>query len=370
MKKTICIFIGFIILNVCVPVQAEQTSRSAAPYTKLVSEKISYLLKKYGLPSPPVKQNITSSDMLETYIQYYTKIWGMAGYDFKKSMNKYIHDMNVNPNALAIPPIYDYTAPAILGYTTIQTFYQGNEDKLVLKKYFSQETINSFNKNLPPEPKYWFPQVIDPSKLSIEQKVPYKILSKNQYNYNYDPLVKQKVQEAIMQGRPVIQKDMDEAKEDQDILKNIRYTLCKTDYGVDINAEEMRNIHKLGLQKGTSYSNVGVDINSLQHGTLSQFQITDLNRIVNEYVINILNEVGLQEKDIAKYLYTRSYNEKQSNINGVYEQTQTTTTNQMNNIPDRTDIMRFYNGNDYYKKTSTTNNSDFLNKIINSFLHY
>ena len=371
MKKIICIFIGFIILNVCVPVQAAQTSKPAAPYTKQASEKIADLLGKYGLPPTPVKQHITSSDMLETYIQYYAEIWGLAGYDFVKSVNKYIHDINVNPDALSTPTMYGYTTPEALGYTTIQNFYQGNEDKLVLKKYFSQETINSFDKNLPLKPKYWFSQEVDPSKLSTEQKAPYKILSENQYKYNYDPLVKQKVKEAAMQGRPVIQKDLDDVERDYEILKNIRATLNST-VGVDINAEEMRNIHELGLRKGTSYSNVGVNMNSSQHQSLSQSQITELNRIVNEYGIDIINESRLlDQKDIVKYLYARPYN-GQSNFNGTYQQTQTTTTTQTN-VPDRTDIMRFYNGNNYYTQNSNTNSSGFIDKIINSLfglIHY
>ncbi|MDD3014005.1 MAG: hypothetical protein PHC34_09915 [Candidatus Gastranaerophilales bacterium] len=188
-------------------------------------------------------------------------------------------------------------------------------------------------------------------------------------------MVKQKVQEAIMQGRPVIQKDLDDVDRDYEILKNIRATLNGNSIvGVDINAEEMRNIHELGLRKGTSYSNVGVDMNSNQRGSLSQSQITELNRIVNEYGIDIINESRLlDQKDIVKYLYTSPYN-GQSNFNGTYQQTQTTTTTQTN-VPDRTDIMRFYNGNNYYTPTSNNNtdNSDFLNKIINSLfqsIHY
>lgn len=332
MKKIFCIFIGFIILNVCVPVLAEQTLKPAAPYTQLASEKISYLLEKYGLPPAPVKQNITSSDMLETYIQYYAKIWGMAGYDFKKSMDKYIHDMNINPNALAMPPIYDYTAPEILGYTTIQAFYQGNEDKLVLKKYFSQETINSFDKNLPPEPKYWFPQNVEASKLSDEQKSSYKLLDEEQYRYNYDPFVKQKVKEARMQGRPVIQKDLDDVARDQNLLKSI-INSSSFDYSTD------------------------------KYRDLNQSQIDELNRIAGEYGTDTLVNVGIPPR-ITKYIYTNI--QTQNNASGVNQ----TTTNQMNNAPDRADVMRFYNGNGYYSPTVDTVKNVVAPSAINKILNY
>jgi len=330
------------------PVNASstQTSKPAAPYTKQAAENLTDLLNEQGLPPAPVKQKITSSDMLETYINYYIKIWGMAGYDFRKSMDKYVHDMNVNPNALAMPPIYDYTAPEILGYTTIQNFYQGNQDELILKKYFSQETINSFDKSLKKAQsgtsKYWFPQGMNTNKLTAEQKASYKILSENEYKYNHAKFVQQKVKEARMQGRPVIQKDLGDVARDQNILKSINLTL---------------------------HSNFGVDINSMQYGTLNQSQITELNRIVNEYGIDALSDVGIQQRIIAKYLYTQSYNNTQNKASDTY-QTQPTTTNQINDAPDRADIMRFYNGNGYYSPTSDTIKKVVVPGAINKFMDY
>jgi len=99
------------------------------------------------------------------------------------------------------------------------------------------------------------------NKLTAEQKASYKILSENEYKYNHAKFVQQKVKEARMQGRPVIQKDLGDVARDQNILKSINLTL---------------------------HSNFGVDINSMQYGTLNQSQITELNRIVNEYGIDAL----------------------------------------------------------------------------------
>lgn len=343
--KKLCLFICLIILGTCNIVYATnvQNSKPAAPYTKQAAEKITDLLEEYGLPPTPVKKNITSGDMLETYINYYIKIWGMAGYDFRKSIDKYIHDRNINPDALAMPPIYEYTSPEILGYATIQTFYQGNQDKLILKKYFSQETVNSFDKDLEKAQsgtsKYWFPQNVDASKLSIEQKSPYKILNENDYKYNYDKLVQQKVKEARMQGRPVIQKDLDCAERDYNILKNMRSALGSN-----------------------------LDVNSNHQGNLSQVQIAELNRIVNEYGIDILSVVGLRQSSIEKYLYTQTFS-GQNNTNFIYEQTQSTTSS-INDSPDRTDVMRFYNGNGYYPTNLNTVKNVVVPSAINKVLNY
>lgn len=160
--KKLCIFICLIIFGTCNTVYATsvQSSRPAAPYTKQASDKLTKLINEYGVPTMPIKKHITSSEFLEINIKNMINIWSMAGYDFRKSMNKYVHDMNINSIVLGLPPLYEYTMPEIFGYTTISNYYQGNQDELILKKYFSQETVNFFNKNLT-QNKY---KIIDHSK--------------------------------------------------------------------------------------------------------------------------------------------------------------------------------------------------------------
>lgn len=64
-------------------------------------------------------------------------------------MNQYVYDMKVSPIKMNTPPFYEYTIPIMLTYIKISDVYKGGRDELILKKYFSQETVNSFNERLP-----------------------------------------------------------------------------------------------------------------------------------------------------------------------------------------------------------------------------
>jgi len=125
-----------------------QSSKPAAPYTKQASDRIMKYVKYYGQPTPPIKAKITSSDVLDTYIKYFIKVYGVAGYNFNKSMGKYVHDININAQAFSVPPFYEYAIPETMSYLALSDIYHGNNDEIILKKYFSQEVVNSFNRKL------------------------------------------------------------------------------------------------------------------------------------------------------------------------------------------------------------------------------
>lgn len=353
--KLFCILMCFIILGTSNVVDAAstQSSRPAAPYTKEASEKLTKLINEYGLPETPVKQKITSSDMLETYIKSYIKIWGMAGYDFRKSIDKYVHDMNVNPTALGLPPLYEYTIPQVLGYTAISTFYQGNEDELVLKKYFSQETINNFNKNISKKSsnnsntlnsqtsKYWFPQGVNPNMLTDTQIRSYEIVDIDTYrrsaNYafsNSSAFVGAKVNKAKEQGRPLIAKDLENANQDYVILKKINFS----------------------LNDSISQSAQGE-----QYGTLNESQEYELNRIINEYGTSVLDD-GLKMK-LERYRQRQSYMRNNKPTVG-YDQSQSNTTEQTKAY-DRYDVHRFYDGFEYQPTTSSIK-KNIVPKVIDT----
>ncbi len=332
-----------------------QNSKPAAPYTKQALEKLADLLDEYGLPATPVKENITSRDMLETYINHYIKIWGIAGYDFRKSIDKYVHDMNINPVALGLPPLYEYSMPEALGYATIVKYYKKNEDELVLKKYFSQETVNHFNKNIQSQTsnrsqynsKYWFPQGINPSMLTDSQLHSFEVVDIDKYrksaNYAFSnsyAFVEAKVKKAKEQGRPVINKDLEDANKDYGILKRISYSLCD---GYTQSAG------------GQSY------------GSLSRSQENELNRILNEYGTCVLDDKT--KSRLEKYRLRQGYWQN-NNASSTYAQSQSTY-NQQPAPLDRNGFHKIYDGIDYtYSNLSNPRSintwTNILSPVINA----
>lgn len=142
--KIICIFILLITCNL-LSVNAATTSNPVAPYTKCASEKIAKYMKEYEQPIASVA-NATSGVRLEAYIKYFNKVYSAAGYDFKKTTEKYARDLKSNPRAFELPPLCDYSSPEFMTIWTISTLYVNSSDEKVLKKYFSQEAVNYFNK--------------------------------------------------------------------------------------------------------------------------------------------------------------------------------------------------------------------------------
>ena len=351
MKKIICIFVGFIILNVCVPAQAEQTSKPAAPYTKQAYDKLFEVTNASKDTLPTIGKNTTSSESLELYIKYYIKLWGMAGYDFKKSMNKYVNDMNFNSLEIMTQPIYEYAAPEMLTYLKISELCKYKQDELVLKKYFSQETVNSFSADIAKkeaqseQPQYWFPQGVVPCMLTDIQMRSYEVITENTLKSNFNmnsPFIQQKIKEAKEQERPLIARDLDDGKRDYQTLEKISYA----------------------LNDGLSQATVGE-----YYGSLDEKQEAELNRILSEYGNSVLDD-DLKRK-LERYRQRQAYlGRKDINITNTHSQSTNAT---QTNIPDRTDIMRFYNGNNYYTQNSNTNTFGSIDKIINSLfglIHY
>lgn len=350
MKKIFCVFVGFIILNIFMPVQATQNSRPAAPYTKQAYDKLFKVAEANQNALPAIRKNTPSSETLELYIKYYTKLWEMAGYDFKKSMNKYVYDMKANSVEIMTPPVYKYASPEMLAYLKISELCQKKQDELILKKYFSQEAVNSFSADIAKKeaqaekPKYWFPQGIVPCMLTDMQMSSYEIVTENTLKSNFNtnsPFLQQKIKEAKMQGRPLISKDLSDAKQDYQTLERI----------------------SLSLNDGLSQSTCGEC-----YGSLDARQEAELNRILNEYGTSVLDD-DLKRK-LERYRQRQTYLGR-ADINSTNTNSQSKLTNTgIVSYPDRTDVMRFYNGNGYYSPTADTVKKVIVPSAINKAMDY
>lgn len=144
-NKIRALILAFLIIYTFLPVQAAITSKPAATYTKSASEKIAKSLNAYEQPIASVA-NASSSVRLEAYIKYFNKVYGVAGYDFRKTTEKFIRDSKANPHAFEMPPLCDYASPEFMTTWTISMLYADKNDEKVLRKYFSQEAVNYFNK--------------------------------------------------------------------------------------------------------------------------------------------------------------------------------------------------------------------------------
>lgn len=146
MKKKLIIFtLTLLITCVFSPAQASTNSKPAAPYTKYASEKIAKNLNAYEQPIASVA-HASSSVRLEAYIKYFNKVYGAAGYDFKKTTEKYIRDLKSNPHSFEMPPLCDYASLEIMTTWVISSLYVNRNDEKVLRRFFSQEAVNYFNK--------------------------------------------------------------------------------------------------------------------------------------------------------------------------------------------------------------------------------
>lgn len=321
-----------------------QDSRPAMPYTKQASDKLTNIIMANKNSLPTIRQNSSSNENLDLYIKYYAKLWAMAGYDFKKSMNKYVHDMSTDPIGMNSNPTYEYSLPITLAYVKLSDTCTGSQDILVLKKYFSQETINSFsNKTADPEKtQYWFPQGVAPYMLTDMQRQSYVVISEESLkrNYNIDsPFIQQKIKEAKSQGRPLIQMDIDATNKDYQILKRISNSL--TD----------------GLSQETGGE---------CYGSLDQNQEAQLRRILNEYGDSVLDDKLKQKLQI--------YRQRQAHL-GTQNINKTSNQYQFTNMPSpqgRNEVERFYNGFDYTPviPSASTIKSNILQKGVNYLFGY
>ena len=118
-----------------------------APYSPAAVEKIENAMNEIGLPEFPLKEELTSSDMLETLIQYFIKVYSFAGYDFKKSMDKFINEISINEEVVMH---YIETGCAEHIYMAYDMMYnackEDRKSKYIFEKYFSKKTSDYFSK--------------------------------------------------------------------------------------------------------------------------------------------------------------------------------------------------------------------------------
>ena len=119
-----------------------------APYSPAAVEKIENAMNEIGLPEFPLKEEITSSDILETIIQYFIKVYSFAGYDFKKSMDKFINEISTNEEV--VMHYYIETGCAEHIYMAYDMMYnackEDRKSKYIFEKYFSKKTSDYFYK--------------------------------------------------------------------------------------------------------------------------------------------------------------------------------------------------------------------------------
>jgi len=188
--------------------------------------------------------------------------------------------------------------------------------------------------------KYWFPKGVVPYMLDDLQMENYEIRNEEYLKtyHNMDsPFLQQKIKEAKAQKRPLIQKDLNDANKDYQLLKNIAGSL-----------------------------NDGLGPTGETYGSLDQNQEVQLRRILNEYGDSVLDDKF--KSKLKRYRQRQAYL-RTNNINQTGNQYQFTN---MPNPQGRSDIERFYNGFDYTPviPSASTIKSNILQKGVNYLLGY
>jgi len=140
MKKLI--IAAFLVLISLQPAYANP----AAPYTKQAEDKLTNALSEKGGLVPPIKKNPTNQDSLCTILTYFDDLYASVGYDMRKSVDKYVHDSNTNPDVFQVPPLFDYAYCTISLVENLSKMIRTDEDLSYMSQFFSPETIHYFQR--------------------------------------------------------------------------------------------------------------------------------------------------------------------------------------------------------------------------------